>query len=95
MDYTITKIIEAARDLLKEFGYFMDDLWHVDDVNFICEQHNLRKLSKEEAMKVFAIAHEQFDGDHGMSWPQLEKALYIYMRRNVVLVEPEKNEAAK
>ena len=87
MDIKTTKIIEAARELLKEFGYFMDELWHVDDVNFICEQHNLEKLSKAEAMKVFDIAREQFDGEHGVSWPQLEKALYIYMQRKSLLAE--------
>ncbi len=91
MDVSATKIIEAARQLLKEYGYFMDELWHVDDVNFICEQRNLAKLSKEEAMRVFEVAKEQFDGEYGISWPQLEKALYIYLQREEVL----KQEIAK
>ncbi len=91
MDVNTTKIIEAARQLLKEYGYFMDELWHVDDVNFICEQRNLKKLSKEEAMKVFEVAKEQFDGEYGISWPQLEKALRIYLQREKTM----KNEIAR
>lgn len=91
MDLSTTKIIEAARQLLKEYGYFMDELWHVDDVNFICEQRELKKLTKEEAMKVFEVAKEQFDGEYGISWPQLEKALYIYLQREDVLKRSEAN----
>lgn len=85
MDVSMTKMIEAARALLKEYGYFMDELWHVDDVNFICEQKNYRKLSKNEAMEVFEIAKNQFDGEHGISWPQLERALDVYLRRENIL----------
>ncbi|MFO0388561.1 MAG: hypothetical protein ACK502_02420 [Alphaproteobacteria bacterium] len=85
MDVNTIKIIEAARQLLKEYGYFMDELWHVDDVNFICEQRNLKKLTQAEAMKVFEVAKEQFDGEYGISWPQLEKALRVYLQREEVL----------
>ena len=80
MDRQSSKIIEATRELLKSYGYFVDNLWHVDDVHFISEQQQLPKLSDEEAMQVFAIANEQFDGETGISWPQLEKALYIYLQ---------------
>ncbi|MBI1301761.1 MAG: hypothetical protein GC137_08920 [Alphaproteobacteria bacterium] len=80
-----TRIIDAARQLLKEYGYFMDELWHVDDVNFICEQQGLAKLTKEQAMRVFDIAKDQFDGEYGISWPQLEKALRIYFQREAAL----------
>lgn len=85
MDVSMTKIIEAAQQLLKEYGYFIDELWHVDDIHFICEQKNLKRLSKSEAMEVFEIAKEQFDGEHGISWPQLEKALGIFLERERVL----------
>ncbi|MGE0755083.1 MAG: hypothetical protein AB7L92_08000 [Alphaproteobacteria bacterium] len=87
MDVSTTKIIEAARELLKEYGYFMDELWHVDDINFICEQENLRKLSSKEAMEVFAIAKEQFDGEYGISWPQLEKAVGVFFAREQILTQ--------
>jgi len=78
-------IIEAAKELLKEFGYFVDSLWHVKDVHFICEQHGLPKISDEEAMRVFAIAKEQFDGEVGISWPQLDQAVRAYVEKKTVL----------
>jgi hypothetical protein len=82
-----TKIIEATRELLKAFGYFVDNLWHVDDVHFICEQQGFLRLSDEEAMEVFHIANLQFDGETGVSWPQLERALRTYLQRQIVMAD--------
>jgi len=78
-------MIEAARDLLRNSGYFMDNLWHVDDVRFICEQQDLPRPSDDEAMEVFKIANAQFDGESGMSWPQLEKAVHAFMLRKALI----------
>lgn len=80
-----TKMIEAARDLLRNSGFFVENLWHVEDVHFICEQNDLPRIADHEAMDVFRIAHEQFDGDVGLSWPQLEKALNTYLLRKALL----------
>lgn len=80
-----TKMVEAARELLRNSGYFVENLWHVEDVHFICDQHDLPKISDEEAMDVFKIAHEQFDGEVGLSWPQLEKAINTYLLRKALL----------
>ena len=85
MDHKATKVVEAARELLKSFGYFVDGLWHVDDVHFICEQNNIACIGDDEAMEVFAIAKEQFDGEHGLSWPQIEKALHVFVQRKLAL----------
>jgi hypothetical protein len=85
MDHKTTKIVDAARELLKSFGYFVDTLWHVDDIHFICEQNGIPRISDEEAMEVFQVAKEQFDGEHGLSWPQLEKALFIFLHRQTVM----------
>ena len=85
MQSCITKVMEAARELLKVGGYFVDNLWHVDDVHFICEQLQLPSISHEEAMEVFVIANTQFDGETGISWPELEKALHVYLERKRVL----------
>jgi len=79
------KVVEAARDLLKAHGYFVENMWHVQDVHFICEQYHLPEITDEEAMEVFKIANEQFDGEAGLSWPQLEKALFVYMKRKAIL----------
>ena len=79
------KMVKAARELLKTLGFFVDNLWHVEDVYFICEQNNLPKLSHQDAMEVFQIAKDQFDGEAGLSWPQLEKALNTYLLRKALL----------
>jgi len=80
-----TKVIEATRELLRTFGYFTDNLWHIDDIHFICEQKDLPKIDDEEAMEIFAIANQQFDGETGISWPQLEKAINTYLQRKALL----------
>ena len=80
------KIVEAARELLSSFGYFVGNLWHVDDIHFIAEQNAWPPISDAEAHEVFAIANEQFDGEIGLSWPQLEKALRGFYQRNCVAV---------
>ena len=85
MDPHATKLIEAARELLKMRGYFVDNLWHIEDIHFICEQNGLAHLTDEEAYQVFHIANEQFDGENGMSWPQLEKAVHIFIKRKAAL----------
>ena len=79
------KTIEIAKELLRAHGYFVDNLWHVDDIHFICEQKNLPTLSNEAAMEVFIIANEQFEGETGLGWPQLEKAVNCYLRRRELL----------
>lgn len=81
------KTIENARELLKAYGYFVDNLWHVDDIHFICEQKNLPALTNNEAMEVFIIANEQFEGETGLCWSQLENAVNCYFRRKALLSE--------
>lgn len=75
VDIQSERIIGAARDLLKAYGYFVDNLWHVDDIYFLCEQGGYERISQEEAMSVFDRANAQFDGEYGINWPQLERAL--------------------
>jgi hypothetical protein len=81
------KAVEFARELLKAHGYFVDNLWHVDDIHFICEQNSLPNLTHKEAMEVFTIANEQFDGQTGLCWPQLESAVNSYFRRKTLLTD--------
>lgn len=85
MNVQPTKFIAAAKEVLKAGGYFVDNLWHVDDVHFICDQHGLPRIEDDEAHEVFNIANQQFDGENGISWPQLEKALRIYLHRKTTL----------
>lgn len=88
MEQPADAIVDATRALLKSFGYFVDHLWHINDVHFICEQHNLPKISDAEAMDVFTIATSQFDGEIGMSWPQIEAALGILLQKKALLSQP-------
>jgi len=85
------KIIEVAKELLRQYGFCVEQLWHVDDVHFVCEQNNLPKISDEEAMEVFAIAKAQFDGECGISWPQLEKAVQVFVKQKSLVEDPCEN----
>ena len=79
------EVVDAAKKLLKSYGYCVSHLWHVDDVHFICEQHELPKISDADAMEVLVLASRQFDGETGISWPQLERALTSFMKRKSLL----------
>jgi hypothetical protein len=74
-------LISAAKGVLQSAGYYVDHLWHVSDVHFLCEQLEMEKLGEGEVEQVFAIASEQFDGETGLSWPQLERALQMFQHR--------------
>ena len=80
MNFQPTKIVEVAKQFLTSYGYFVDNLWHVDDVHFICKQLELPTIDNDEAMEVFTIANQQFDGEAGISWPKLEEALKFFLR---------------
>lgn len=80
-----TRMVDTARDILRNSGYFVENLWHVKDIHFICEQNELPTLTDSEAMDIFTIAHAQFDGENGLSWPQLEKAVNTYLLKKALL----------
>ncbi len=61
-------------------------------MHFICEQHELPELTDDEAMEVFVIANQQFDGETGISWPQLESALHMHLERKIALSTPCKSD---
>lgn len=82
-----TRLVDAAKELLKSSGYFVDNLWHADDVRLLCEQQGMERLSDMEAMEVFTIANDQFDGETGISWPQLERALSVFVQRKELMQE--------
>jgi hypothetical protein len=88
------KAIETAREILKAHGFFVDNLWHVDDIHFICEQRQLPAITDDEAMQVLTIANTQFDGETGLSWPQLERALLIFLKRRQLLANMLQQSAA-
>jgi len=44
--YTIVSDIQYAKDLLRKEGYFVDNLWHVNDVqeNFKCDEETAQNI---------------------------------------------------
>ena len=50
MSFTYTKIQEA-KALLKEAGYFTDNLWHIDDV-----RTQVKHISEDDAQEVLEMA---------------------------------------
>ena len=79
------KLVETAREILKAQGYFIDNLWHIDDVHLLCEEKNLPCLTNEEAMEVFNFANQSFDGEMGLNWLQLGKAVDYFVKRKQLL----------
>src|SRR4051812_3090427 len=80
-------LIQAARNVLKASGYYVDHLWHISDVHFICEQLEMPKLAEDEAVQILTLASERFDGDSGISWPQIERALQLFLQRKKAVKE--------
>lgn len=41
--------VEQAKAILKEFGYYVDNLWHIDDVhcNYICTVDEAQEILDE------------------------------------------------
>lgn len=84
------RMVTAAREILKAHGYFVDNLWHANDLIFLCETHGIPTLNTVQAQEVFTLANNAFDGETGLSWPQLERALLDYWRQ-----KPPTTESAK
>ena len=82
MSNTNGQLVDAARGVLRASGFFVDNLWHVDDVNFLCEQRNWPRLSEDEAKEVFLLFNALFDGETGLTWHKLEQATRTYLREN-------------
>ncbi len=84
MERNAADVVDAAKKLLKSYGYCVSHLWHVSDVHCLCEQNNLPPISDADAMDVLMLTSKQFDGETGISWPQLERALRLFMRHREV-----------
>lgn len=82
---TEQRFVAAAKDILKTAGYYTDKLWHASDVHFLCEQLEIPPLQDHEISEIFTICGQLFDGDVGLNWPQLERALQVYLQRQPTL----------
>ena len=76
---TVKKLVQSSTDVMNEYGYFTQCLWHVDDIHLLCQQRHWPKLSHDEARAVFSIFAELYDGDQGLTWSKLEQATQVYL----------------
>lgn len=88
----IQDFISSAREVLRTQGYFVQKLWHVDDVHLLCEQRGWPQLTHEDGLSVFAIFNELFDGGEGLTWERLEQATQIYLAQQGHLKQILENE---
>ncbi len=70
---------QIALDFLRERGYFVDILWHANDIKTLCEDHGWLMPDTEECQRIFGLFREEYDGENGLSWPRLETIVRRYM----------------
>lgn len=78
-DQTMTKLIHSSLELLNQYGYFTQCMWHVNDIHLLCEQKHWPALTHMEARSVFDIFAELFEGDQGLTWSKLEQATQVFL----------------
>lgn len=76
---SVRNLVDASLEVLSDYGYFTQCLWHVDDIHLLCEQRGWPKLEHEEARAIFAIFAELYEGEQGMTWAKLEQATQVYL----------------
>lgn len=69
--------VDEARNLLKQKGFFTENLWCVDDVQHYAEEHFNLTLSNEQAMQVFEHIGNTHDAEIGVNWEVIYEAIRI------------------
>ena len=61
--------IEQAKELLKSYGYFTDNLWHIDDVNikFECDEDTAQCILNDALTNDSTFEHIFFAIDSAIS----------------------------
>lgn len=70
---------ESSRAYLRNKGYFVQNLWHIDDVKEICKQNYLPILTDKQAIEFFDYVGDDFNAEVGVSW----ETLYVYLEQFV------------
>lgn len=70
---------QEAMDYLRKQGYFVQNLWQVDDVHSICKQENYPKLSDKEIIEFFDFVGNKFDPEIGITWMILRDYLEMFV----------------
>lgn len=72
------QLIDSAIKILNAYGYCTEKLWHLRDVQFICEEYGLPDPTHHDAMAIFHMLSADFSGEKGITWRTLEKAVIAY-----------------
>lgn len=76
--------IGEAKKLLEDNGYLTMGMFHIRDIQGICEQHDniLPELNNEQAKEVLDIVGNKHDASIGINWEVLEHWIEEYVRDN-------------
>lgn len=73
--------IEEAKEVLRKAGYYVDNLWHVDDIRNNGSYDSSKELSDEQCLYILgdAIA-DSYSNEQGYEW--IAHELDSYYERN-------------
>ena len=84
-------ISALAIKILEYQGYFTAELWSGKDIALLCEQEGFPLPSNRQCQEIFARLQHNYDGDMGISWPVLRRAVHEYFtgqnKRSTCLVK--------
>lgn len=78
------KQIKAAKELLRNAGYFTQNLWSDEDVNQVLRDRGDKELTPEECIGFFDFVGNNHDANIGMNWETLG-----YMLDQFIVTTPE------
>ena len=70
------KEIEKAREVLREAGYYVDNLWHIDDVKGL-----FKNVTDGEAYDILDQAFQN-EATYSQIWMAIDFAIDINLERN-------------
>ena len=76
MEKEMEKEIEKAREVLREAGYYVDNLWHIDDVRTLFEN-----VTDEQAQEILDASFQN-EATFDQIWMAIECAIDINLERN-------------
>ena len=74
--------IEKAKEVLRDAGYFIENLWHKNDIDDICIQNDISELSHKEIKEFWEYYNKNFNAEIGMNLESLEVSLIEFIELN-------------
>lgn len=71
--------IEKAKEVLRDAGYFVQNLWSDEDVNQVLRDSDRKEFTKDEAIAFFDYVGDNHDATVGMSWETIDYMLDNYL----------------